>query len=957
MPRMKGNNYKSSNAGMAEKFRKKVLILDVDNTLYSEEELIASTGSGIEQQIIKNTHKFGQKYLNLTAQMCDDLYLSHGSTIDGMRHLLVEKDHDQEYINQFEHKFYDEVYSDIDMACLTPSETHSAGNTGYNHSRVKRHVIRDLLENMKHPIYFASNSPKAHVIKVLSALGLNNVKHEGFITPDTANGGYLHSPMTFPTKSDPKVFFHHLLERFDPDELVLVDDSENNLKYAENALGIVGLQVNKGAMNLETALNAFLGHIELKQLHGQDAYEFDCVKYLQGKNEVDAVAINPSVWRKLSRELLNNLGRDSKLLRIVDVGAGLLSMLVLILDGGGGKESLIDQLSPGTKLEYIAYESNDDLFDACKERLRNMGFETKDNGNSRDEHIFKKKLSKRDDISIKVLLRVKDFSEDTLSSSERPHLIIGCCFADLFHPDELTSTLLRFTARCGLSAGGEHAQRLGEILVYFPITFDGTTQFLPPGPFALNGNSIVPSDTVAFQLYADSLVQNYNHNLDPNKIINAMNGIGATLITSGTAIWNIDPNENEYLWNTMLYFFGCSAAPQILNRGWDSFGWMSRARKSRSIIRVRNQDLLFTLPQVDSGPINYGSSRDSDACEINSDTFAEEIEFQKPNVVGKKTKVWNADHLGPGQIEVKSVCSLISSGTELKIFKGLFDDAALDVNIKGMAEESMKYPLAYGYSLVGIVTRCATDVTDAEDIIGKMVFTFSPHASHVVVDRDSVHIVPEGIAAEDAIFMPSVETALSLTHDANVRIGENVAVYGQGLIGLLVNAILSRQQMNMSSGNFGSLTVFDTIGDRLAMASTMGASQALMPSEASEAGPFDVAIEVSGNFRALQSAIDSTRNGGRVIVGSWYGNTVSPLKLGIDFHRSHKTIKTSQVSNISAELSTLWSKDRRFALTWDLVRLLRPSILISKRTTLDSAQEAYDLLDEGSEIVIVFTYA
>jgi threonine dehydrogenase-like Zn-dependent dehydrogenase len=48
----------------------------------------------------------------------------------------------------------------------------------------------------------------------------------------------------------------------------------------------------------------------------------------------------------------------------------------------------------------------------------------------------------------------------------------------------------------------------------------------------------------------------------------------------------------------------------------------------------------------------------------------------------------------------------------------------------------------------------------------------------------------------------------------------------------------------------------------------------------------DVSIEVSGNERALQSAIDYTRNGGRIIVGSWYGNSDVTLKLGIDFHRS-----------------------------------------------------------------------
>ena len=97
-----------------------------------------------------------------------------------------------------------------------------------------------------------------------------------------------------------------------------------------------------------------------------------------------------------------------------------------------------------------------------------------------------------------------------------------------------------------------------------------------------------------------------------------------------------------------------------------------------------------------------------------------------------------------------------------------------------MSDKSMEYPLAYGYSLVGRVVACGSNVVDAEALIGKLVFTFSPHSSRVVVDRDAIQLVPDCISAEDAIFLPSVETALSLVHDANVRMGENVAVYGQG---------------------------------------------------------------------------------------------------------------------------------------------------------------------------------
>lgn len=313
---------------------------------------------------------------------------------------------------------------------------------------------------------------------------------------------------------------------------------------------------------------------------------------------------------------------------------------------------------------------------------------------------------------------------------------------------------------------------------------------------------------------------------------------------------------------------------------------------------------------------------------------------------------------------VRSICSLISSGTELKIFTGKFDDAALDVNIKGMEEERMAYPLAYGYSLVGQVVQCGSAVRDAEELIGSLVFTFSAHASHVITDRDAIQIVPEGIEAHDAIFMPSIETAVSIVHDAHIRLGENIAIFGQGLIGLLVTSILSGTRQRMldlhapcATSLIGTITTFDGIPSRLAASAAMGASQALLPSAAKESGPFDVAIEVSGNAHALQSAIDNTSNHGRLVVASWYGNADVPLKLGIEFHRSHKAIITSQVSEIKAPLSGLWSKERRFALTWELVKHIRPSRLITKRVTLSEAQAAYEALDNGTEIAVAFDYS
>ena len=670
---------------------RKALILDVDNCLYSESEIKAAgaTGMGIEQQIIDRTHQFGEKELNLTKEECDNMYLSHGSTIEGIRHKLTSEGYAEERIRVVLSDYYQKVYDGIDMTCLLPLQSSINMNTGYNHarSRTRRRVIRDMLQHMPHPIYFASNSPKQHVLKVLSALGLKDVPYEGLLTPDTihvgigvgvggdgdgGDGDGKVQKLDFPTKFHPSEFFQSLLDEYDAEEMILVDDSTNNLKKAKE-IGIQGLQVNsnsaEGGLNLEEALSIFAGHVESGG--EKDAYEFSDVKYLQSKNEVDKIAIHSDVWTQVSSRLFQNLSDNGNAVescvRIVDVGAGLLSMLELVLVGGGGKESLVQHMKRGMTLEYIAYESNVNLIEACLGRLRALGFEGIPVGgidsDDKEEYTFVKKAVAESDVEVKVILRVKDFAEHCLGKDERPHLIVGCCFADLFEPNELVSAIARF-ANYYTNGGGigmdhsNNSNRLEEILVYFPITFSGTTQFVPPKPFEVNAgdDTIIPSDTIAFQLYADSLIQEHGHNLDPTAIVEAMKDVGASMIKSATSVWHIDPTENSYLWNTMLYFFGNSAAPQLMKRQLDSSGWVDRARTNRPIIRVMNQDLLFALPATgaDSSSLRADVEQEEITCEEPSASAAarktmQEIEFQSPNKVGKKIR--DIVQLGPGQVE------------------------------------------------------------------------------------------------------------------------------------------------------------------------------------------------------------------------------------------------------------------------------------------------------------------
>jgi threonine dehydrogenase-like Zn-dependent dehydrogenase len=149
-----------------------------------------------------------------------------------------------------------------------------------------------------------------------------------------------------------------------------------------------------------------------------------------------------------------------------------------------------------------------------------------------------------------------------------------------------------------------------------------------------------------------------------------------------------------------------------------------------------------------------------------------------------------------------------------------------------------------------------------------------------------------------------------------------------------------------------TLRAVDPLPTRRALARLVGATEATDPGALSkgeeEEQAADTSIEVSGVAAGLQTALDHTGYGGRVVVGSWYGNHERPasLRLGLPFHRSHLRIQCSQVSRVSTELQDRWSKARRFGVAWDLLRRLRPSRTLT--TLVVSPQcvgEAFAALD------------
>ena len=326
----------------------------------------------------------------------------------------------------------------------------------------------------------------------------------------------------------------------------------------------------------------------------------------------------------------------------------------------------------------------------------------------------------------------------------------------------------------------------------------------------------------------------------------------------------------------------------------------------------------------------------------------------------RKVEVVNEDVPSPAprEVLVETHLSGVSGGTEMLFYRHHLDEGIrLDTSIESL-DAPLQYPFKYGYSAVGRVVGAGDAVPHSW--VGRTVFAFHPHESHFTARPEELVSVPEGIGPEDAIFLPSVETALSLVMDGAPLAGENVVIIGQGVIGLMTTAILSRFPLS-------SITAVDRYPRRREMSERLGADRCfwhgISPGELVQrtglgSRKADLTFELSGDPAALEYATHVTGFEGRIVVGSWYGNKEAVVNFGEDFHRNRLKVVSSQVSTVPSGLSGRWDKSRRLEVAWKLLAEVEPRRLITHRVDIGDAADAYELIDRNGEetIQVVLDY-
>ena len=303
--------------------------------------------------------------------------------------------------------------------------------------------------------------------------------------------------------------------------------------------------------------------------------------------------------------------------------------------------------------------------------------------------------------------------------------------------------------------------------------------------------------------------------------------------------------------------------------------------------------------------------------------------------------------LGPGQVRVRAVCSLMSTGTENIVFNRLF---APDTHW----DKWVVYPFFPGYSLIGVIEAVGADVTGFA--IGETVAVRGSHASHHVIDASLVYHMPQGLPPEQAAWFSLAKIGFVGARAAEYRMGDDILVIGAGPIGQM--AVRWARALGCRR-----VAVVDPVAGRLALA-TAGGATATISEPIAQAGPAvraalpdgpRVVVDSTGNAAVFAAALGLVADRGRVVL---LGDTGSPgdQRLTSDVITRGITVVGAHDLHVDAR----WNNTTILAFFFELLAQGRFPLdgLVTHPFPPDRAADAYALANarRGETMGIVFDW-
>ncbi len=321
---------------------------------------------------------------------------------------------------------------------------------------------------------------------------------------------------------------------------------------------------------------------------------------------------------------------------------------------------------------------------------------------------------------------------------------------------------------------------------------------------------------------------------------------------------------------------------------------------------------------------------------------------------------------GPHDVRVQVQFAAPKHGTELHNITGsVFDRKQWDPDLRLFLPRPTTHnaqPAApersIGNMIVGVVVETGSAVTKFK--IGERVFGYGSIREVHQAAEDRLRPLQD-LTEVDAVCVDPAHVAFVAVRDGNVRIGDTVAVFGLGAIGLMTVQIAR-------AGGARRVFAVDPLSIRRTCAKAHGADEAFDPrtsdvgleiKRATGGKGVDVSIETSGSSRALHEAIRCIRQCGTVVHVPWGPKDCCDLHLDEEFHLNRPTIVGSQAwsgwGNPDRSYP-LWDHERAYQTTIELFRsgLITGEGVVTPIVPFAEAPEALVAIRERPETTIKF---
>ncbi len=310
--------------------------------------------------------------------------------------------------------------------------------------------------------------------------------------------------------------------------------------------------------------------------------------------------------------------------------------------------------------------------------------------------------------------------------------------------------------------------------------------------------------------------------------------------------------------------------------------------------------------------------------------------------------------LAPEEIRVRSRFGAAKHGSEMAMFQGYAGHRGNydgELHIFTQESQMVKYPNGLGNMCVGEVIEVGSEVRGIS--LGETVFAHGSFRQEHVWPADRARKLPNGVPWQAAVCLDPADFALGAVRDGHIRLGDAVAVFGMGAIGLFV------VQLAKLAGAYPVIAV-DPIPLRRDVALECGADTVMDPTTcdagleiklATDRRGADVCVDYSGHYSALQAALRGVAYLGTVVAGAWPGSYPAGLDLGAEAHFNRPTIVFSRACSEPNPEYPNWDETRLFSVVWRLLcdGSLKSEPVVQPVVPFDDLLEAYPKIANAPE--------